>query len=186
MSGMFDWLYAPWPWYVAGPLIGLMVPLMLVIGQRSFGISSNFRHLCAMNPAETMKPEYFRYNWRTSNWSLAYGIGVVLGGFLAAVVFADPNPPQLSQDAHSMFAGWGLAPATGLLPPELFDLTPRNLGFLLLAGMVIGFGTRYAEGCTSGHAITGLATLQVESLVAVLGIFAGGLFSAHFLLGFLL
>lgn len=186
MGTLVHWLTAPWPWYVAGPVIGLMVPLMLVIGSRSFGISSNFRHLCAMNPAETMKPEFFRYDWRASTWSLVYGTGVVLGGFLASVVFANPAPPALSEAALAMFAAWGMATPTGLLPPELFSLTPGNIAFMLGAGAVVGFGTRYAAGCTSGHAITGLATLQVESLVAVLGIFSGGLLSSHFLLGWFL
>ena len=186
MDTLVGWLSAPWPWYVAGPIIGFMVPLMLVIGNRSFGISSNFRHLCAMSPADSLKPEFFRYDWRASSWSLAYGVGVVLGGFLAAVVFANPNPPELSQAALDMFAAWGLATPIGLLPPELFSLTPGNIAFMLGAGAIIGFGTRYAGGCTSGHAITGLSTLQVESLVAVLGIFAGGLFASHFLLGYFL
>lgn len=182
MDSLIAWLSAPWPWYVAGPVIGLMVPLMLVIGNRSFGISSNFRHICAMNPAETMKPEFFRYNWRSSTWSLVYGAGVVLGGFLAAVVFASPHAPALSDAALAMFASWGLTVPSGLLPPELFSQDAGRTGLLLVTGVVIGFGTRYAAGCTSGHAITGLATLQRESLVAVVGIFAGGLVASHFLL----
>jgi len=73
-----------------------------------------------------------------------------------------------------------------LLPPELFATenlgSLKNLGLLIIAGFLVGFGTRYAGGCTSGHAITGLSNLQIPSLIAVIGFFIGGLLMTHFIL----
>lgn len=180
-------LTAPWPWYVAGPLIGLMVPLMLFVGNRSFGISNNLRHLCAITQPRQVAVDFFKYDWKEHTWSLVFVIGTALGGFLAGVVFADPNPVALTPAALATMQSWGFAPPSGeLVPPELFDPTVRNLTFLFTAGVLVGFGTRYAGGCTSGHAITGLSTLQLASLYAVLGIFAGGLLSSWLLVPLLL
>ncbi|TCJ15046.1 YeeE/YedE family protein [Parasulfuritortus cantonensis] len=187
MTNLLSWLNAPWPWYVAGPLIGLMVPLMLVIGNRSFGISNNLRHLCAITQPNQIDVDFFKYDWKEHTWSLVFVIGTGLGGFLAGVVFANPDPVALSPAAVAMIHNWGFAAPAGLLvPPELFDPTLRNLTFLFAAGVLVGFGTRYAGGCTSGHAITGLSTLQLASVYAVLGIFAGGLLSAWLLVPHLL
>jgi len=177
-----DWLYQPWPWYVAGPIIGLMVPLMLFIGNRSFGISNNLRHLCAITQPDKVDVDFFRYNWKEHTWSLVFVIGTALGGYLAGVVFANPNPVQLSKAAQEMLLSWGfLLPSGGLVPDELFHTSVRNFTFLFACGVLVGFGTRYAGGCTSGHAITGLSTMQLPSLFAVLGIFAGGLIASWFL-----
>jgi uncharacterized membrane protein YedE/YeeE len=182
-----DWLYHPWPWYIAGPLIGLMVPMMLFIGNRSFGISNNLRHLCAITQPPNVDVDFFRYNWREHVWSLVFVIGTALGGFLAGVVFANPEPVQLSQAAQDMLLSWSFTqPGTYLVPDELFHTSVRNFTFLFASGVLVGFGTRYAGGCTSGHAITGLSTLQLPSLYAVLGIFAGGLFSSWFLVPWML
>jgi uncharacterized membrane protein YedE/YeeE len=181
MNTALAWLYAPWPWYVSGPLIGLMVPLMLWIGNRSFGISNNLRHMCAMTQPKSVGVDFFQYNWREQSWSLVFAGGAVLGGFLAGIVFANPNPVDLSVAALTMFSYWNVPIAGGFLPPVLFDLTWMGVIVMFFGGILVGFGTRYASGCTSGHAITGLSTLQLQSLFAVLGIFAGGLFSAHFI-----
>ncbi|MEQ1661470.1 MAG: YeeE/YedE thiosulfate transporter family protein [Thiobacillus sp.] len=185
MNTFTAWLYAPWPWYVSGALIGLMVPLMLIIGNRSFGISSNLRHMCAMAQPKTFNVDFFNYNWREYTWSLTFAVGAVLGGFLAGVVFANPDPIDLSVAALTMFSQWNVPIAGGFLPPMLFDFAPSSILLMFLGGIVVGFGTRYASGCTSGHAITGLSTLQIESLIAVMGIFAGGLFAAHFITPYL-
>jgi hypothetical protein len=188
MDVLVDWLRSPWPWYVAGPIIGLMVPLMLFIGNRSFGISSNLRHLCAITQPEKVDVDFFKYNWKEHTWSLMFVIGTALGGFLAGIVFSNPEPIALSQAAQDMFLSWGfLLPTTGeYVPDELFHASVRNYTFLFASGVLVGFGTRYAGGCTSGHAITGLATMQLSSLYAVLGIFGGGLLSSRFLVPFLL
>lgn len=182
-----DWLYQPWPWYVAGPLIGLMVPTMLFIGNRSFGISNNLRHLCAITQPPNVEVDFFRYNWKEHIWSLVFVIGTGLGGFLAGVVFANPDPVKLSVATQEMLLAWGFTqPGAYLVPDELFHTSVRNFTFLFATGVLVGFGTRYAGGCTSGHAITGLSTLQLPSLYAVLGIFAGGMFASWFLVPWML
>lgn len=188
MTQMTDWLYAPWPWYVAGPLIGLMVPLMLFIGNRSFGISNNLRHLCAITQPGKVDVDFFKYNWKEHMWSLMFVIGTALGGYLAGVFFLNPEPIALSAAAKEMFLSWGfLIPGSGeFVPDELFHASVRNYTFLFACGVMVGFGTRYAGGCTSGHAITGLASMQISSLYAVLGIFGGGLLASWLLVPYLL
>ena len=174
-------LTSPWPWYVAGPVIGLMVPLMLWIGSRSFGISQNLEHMVAITQPRSVNVHFFKYDWKASGWSLAFAGGAVLGGFLAGVVFQNPDPVALSSAAQAMIKAWGFDQGRGLVPPEIFDLSVRNVLLLIGSGIMVGFGTRYASGCTSGHAITGLSTLQPQSLFAVIGIFAGGLIASHLL-----
>lgn len=188
METVTQFLSQPWPWYVSGPLIGLMVPLMLFIGNRSFGISSNLRHLCAITQPPEVNVDFFKYDWKEHYWSLVFVIGTALGGIIASSLLANPNPTDLSGAALTMFTDWGFAlPQAGMLvPPELFEPTVRNLALLFAGGVMVGFGTRYAAGCTSGHAITGLSTLQVQSLYAIIGIFAGGLFASWFLVPILI
>lgn len=181
METIVNLLQEPWPWYVAGPIIGLMVPLMIWIGNRSFGISSNLRHLCAISQPKSIGVEFFKYNWREYSWSLVFALGAVLGGVLAGVVFANPNPIALSVSFLTRLANWFIPIGAGFLPPVLFGAYWQSIVIMFVGGVVVGFGTRYANGCTSGHAITGLATLQKQSLYAVLGIFAGGMLTAHFL-----
>ena len=172
------WLTAPWPWYVAGPLIGLVVPLLLWLGNRPFGVSSNLRHACAA-VAPCGLP-YFRYAWRREGaWNLLFLAGVLLGGFLGGVVLANPDPIALSEGARRSLEALGITDFTGLVPREIFSWsevpTLRGVVLLVVGGFAVGFGTAYAGGCTSGHAITGLADRQLPSLIAVMGFFAGGL-----------
>ena len=181
MDTLIHLLQSPWPWYIAGPIIGLMVPLMIWIGNRSFGISSNLRHLCAISQPKSVGVEFFQYNWREQNWSLVFAIGAMLGGFLAGVVFANPEPISLSVAFLTQLAIWNIPIGEGFLPPVLFGFYWQSFVIMFFGGVLVGFGTRYASGCTSGHAITGLSTMQAQSLLAVLGIFAGGLIAAHFI-----
>ena len=178
-------LHAPWPWYVSGPLIGLMVPLLILLGSRSFGISQNLEHICAITQPSRCRIKFFKYDWLPSTWSIIFAIGVAFGGFIGGFVFANPEPIQLSQSANNMFTQWGLTLSSNLNPTEIFSFSISNIILLIISGIFIGFGTRYASGCTSGHAITGLATFQVQSLYAVVGIFSGGLFASHFIAPFL-
>ncbi|HEY5719972.1 MAG TPA: YeeE/YedE thiosulfate transporter family protein [Gammaproteobacteria bacterium] len=182
MQLLLDWLHGPWPWYVAGPLIGAMVPLLLWLGSRSFGISQNLEHLCAITQPQRVGVDFFLYDWKNHSWSLAFAGGAVLGGFGGGVLLANPEPVALSAATRELLARWGVGHSAGLAPVELYGLGWRNLLLLVGSGILVGFGTRYASGCTSGHAITGLSTLQPQSLLAVLGIFAGGLAAAHLLL----
>jgi uncharacterized membrane protein YedE/YeeE len=182
-------LAKPWPWYIAGPLIGLMVPLLLLIDNRTFGLSSSFQHVCAaVFPGRST---YFAYDWKTTGrWNLALALGTLLGGMLAATFLANPEPIAISDATRADLEALGLTAFTGLVPGELFSWsslgTSRGLILLVGGGFLVGFGARYAGGCTSGHAIFGLSDAQLPSLIAVLGFFAGGLTSTHFLLPWIL
>jgi len=175
---------APWPWYVAGPAIGLFVPTLLILGNRVFGVSSNLRHLCsAVFPSRL---EYFRYDWkRTGLWNLVFVAGILLGGFLAAH-WGAPQNVAISEQTRLALTRLGIHDFSGLAPREVFTwsalLTVKGFVLVILGGVLVGFGTAYPGGCTSGHAISGLADLQLPSLIAVVGFFAGGLIATHFLL----
>ncbi len=183
----------PLPWYVAGPLIGLVVPLLLILGGKVFGLSSNLRHLCAAVPLPTsLKPAFLRYDWaRTGRWNLVFALGILLGGFFAGVLFGEPNSgAQISGATRGDLAALGLRDFSGLAPSQLFSAStlasPTGVVFVVIGGFLVGFGARYAGGCTSGHAISGLAAMQRPSLVAVIGFFAGGLLVTHVLYPMLL
>lgn len=181
---MLDLLLSPWPWYVAGPVIGLFVPALLLLGNRQFGISSNLRHLCAAVAPGRL--EFFRYDWKTQGlWNLAFLAGVLVGGFIAGQ-FLGAGDVAISPDTKTTLASLGLQDFSGLAPREIFNwahlLTPRGLMMIVGGGFLIGFGTAYAGGCTSGHAISGLAALDRASLVAVIGFFAGGLLCTYLIL----
>jgi uncharacterized protein len=179
----------PWPWYAAGPLIGLMVPLLLLIGNRHFGISANFRHACAAGfPG---RAEFLRYDWRgAGGWNLAFALGVLLGGVIAGSILANPEPIAIADATRSDLSALGLTDFSGYVPREIFSwsslLTWYGLLFLGFGGFLVGFGTAYAGGCTSGHGVAGLASFQLPSLVAVLGFFVGGLITTHLLLPLIL
>jgi len=181
MTTLYDFLISPWPWYVSGPIIGSMVPLLILIGSRSFGISQNLEHICAMAKPATINIKLFNYDWRVATWSILFTVGVIAGGYLAGIIFANPEPIQLSEATLNMLAQRNIAPPSQFNPPEIFSVNFSNTLLLLTSGLLIGFGTRYAAGCTSGHAITGLATLQIQSVYAVIGIFAGGLLAANYI-----
>ena len=183
MTEFLDALRSPWPWYVSGPLIGLTVPLLLLLGNKGFGLSANLRHACAIILPDPVKPALFRYNWRAEKWNLMFALGMVLGGFVAGVVFANPEPTQLSAAAVQSLGALGVSVQPGMVPPVLEQLgSVKPLALLALSGLLVGFGTRYGGGCTSGHAISGLSTLQFPSLVATVSFFAGGIISANLLL----
>lgn len=178
-----DLLTGPWPWYVAGPLIGLTVPLVYLYAGRKWGISSTFRDVCAATFPRDL--EYFRYSWRNRGaWRLTMALGLVLGGAIAGMATRVGQP--ISEATRADLAGLGIAVTDGLVPAEIFTWSGLASvpGFVMIVvgGFLVGFGTRYANGCTSGHAISGLAALRLTSLVAVFGFFAGGLISTHILL----
>lgn len=177
-------LSEPWPWYVAGPLIGLFVPALLLVGNKLFGISANLRHTCAV--ALPGRVEFFRYDWRSAGaWNLTFALGILLGGALAGQFLAGDASVQIGPAARETLTALGIRDVGGLVPRELFTwsalATWQGLVMLVGGGLLIGFGTSYAGGCTSGHAISGLADLQLPSLIAVLGFFVGGLGSAWFI-----
>ena len=189
MSALFDSLSQPWPWYVAGPSIGLLVALLLLATGKGFGVSSSFQHICAA--AFPARAEYFRYDWRrTGLWNLMFVVGMLAGGFLTGVWLANPEPVAISEATRDALAGLGIRDFEGLVPDDLIGwaglATLPGFVAVVIGGFLVGFGARWAGGCTSGHAITGLAGLQKASLVAVIGFFAGGLIVTHLVLPVLL
>jgi uncharacterized protein len=185
---MASWLNGEWPWFVAGPIIGLFVPALLLAGNKVFGISGNLSHLCAaIAPG---KLEYFRYDWRRAGlWNLVFLAGVLIGGFLAGHTAA-PHAIGISVETKATFARMGIHDFSGAAPREIFTwhalLTVRGFVSIVVGGFLVGFGTAYAAGCTSGHAISGLANFQMPSLIAVIGFFAGGLTATYFILPFVI
>lgn len=184
---MMDLLMQPWPWYVAGPLIGLMVPLLLILANKSFGISSSLRHICAA--CIPVKSEFFNYDWKAESWNLFFVAGILIGGFIAGF-FMDESRIIVSEETVASLRALGVEDVTGMLPDSIFSwqnlITWQGFVFIVAGGFLVGFGTRYAGGCTSGHGIMGLSSLQWPSLVAVVGFFVGGLIMTHLLLPFLL
>lgn len=179
---------SPWPWYVAGPLIGLTVPLLLLIGNKSFGISSSLRHVCAACfPANIA---FFKYDWKKEIWNLFFVAGIIIGAFLAAHFLSAPGPIQINPNLATELASYGITNLEGLVPSDLFNwqdlFTLRGFILMVVGGFLVGFGTRYAGGCTSGHAIMGLSSLQWPSLVATISFMTGGFIMANLILPYIL
>ncbi|MEZ4828562.1 MAG: YeeE/YedE thiosulfate transporter family protein [Bacteroidia bacterium] len=185
---MMDALKSGWPWYVSGPLLTMILGFMLFMG-KTFGISSTLRDLCAIGGAGKTNP-FFQYRWQDQIWNLVFVAGALLGGLIAGTLLANPEPAQISSTTLAQLSEMGFSTdAHHLAPPEVFAwsslLSAKGLIFIVLGGFLVGFGTRYAAGCTSGHAITGLSNLQISSLIAVVGFFLGGLFVTHLIFPFL-
>jgi uncharacterized membrane protein YedE/YeeE len=179
---MSDLLLSSWPWYVAGPLIGLFVPLLLVLTGKAFGVSSSLKHTCAATVPGTA--DYFDYDWKADGlWNLIFVVGLLLGGVLAVQFLGGGGPTGTSAATKADLQALGLTDFSGLVPPELFRwsslATVPGFVAIVIGGFLVGFGARYAGGCTSGHAITGLATFQWPSLIAVIGFFIGGLVATY-------
>jgi uncharacterized protein len=185
---MLELLQKPWPWYVAGPLIGLTVPLLLILGNKSFGISSSLRHMCAACfPANI---SFFQYDWKKEAWNLFFVAGILLGGIVVQVLLQNPEPVAVNPALKTELALYGINNYSNLVPVDILNWNALFTlkGFLLMVGggFLVGFGTRYAGGCTSGHAIMGLSTLQVPSLIATISFMAGGFIMANLILPFIL
>lgn len=181
---MIEFISQPWPWYVAGPLIALTMFLLLFMGKQ-FGMSSNLRTMCAIGGAGKAAG-FFKFDWKKERWNLMIVIGAVIGGFLASHYMSNNTVEINPQIAQELSQDYGIDSAgEAYLPPELFATKhlsdPFILGVLMLGGFLVGFGSRYAGGCTSGHAISGLSNLQIPSLIAVIGFFIGGLIMVHLL-----
>lgn len=178
----------PWPWYVAGPLIGLTVPALLILGNKNFGISSSLRHICASClPANI---PFFKYNWRKEVWNLFFVFGIFVGGIITAMFFTNPNPVEVHPNLAKELASYGITDFRNLVPSELMNweslFTLRGLVMMVGGGFLVGFGTRYAGGCTSGHSIMGIANLQLPSLIATISFMVGGFLMANVLLPIIL
>lgn len=179
-----EYILQPWPWFVSGPLLALIMFLLIYFG-KTFGMSSNLETFCAMTGAGK-KIKLFNFNWRDKKWNLIVVIGAVIGAFIANFYLSNPininlNPETVENLQQLGFNNVGKS----LVPPEIYSwdyvLSIKGLAILLIGGFLVGFGTRYANGCTSGHAISGLSSLQLPSLIAVIGFFIGGLIMVHLL-----
>jgi uncharacterized membrane protein YedE/YeeE len=176
-----DWIKQPWPWYVAGPLIGLMIPVLLIFGNKRFGVSSSLRHICAA--CIPMNISFFKYDWKKEIWNLFFVGGILIGGMLTVFFLSNPNPVAINPKLATELAGYGITSTEGLLPKEVFNwenlLTIKGFILIVLGGFLVGFGTRYAGGCTSGHSIMGISNLQLPSLIATCCFMAGGFIVAN-------
>lgn len=179
-----NWIYEPWPWYISGPIIAMVLLLLLLIGKK-FGMSSNLKTLCTMCGADK-HADFFKFDWKSQRWNLVVVLGTIIGGYIAANFLSTDtavliNPETTAQLKTLGFKGGGQE----YLPAEIFSNSVfssiKGLAILAIGGFLVGFGTRYANGCTSGHAISGLSDLQLPSLIAVIGFFIGGLFMIHVL-----
>ena len=183
-----EWIKQPWPWYVAGPLIGLLVPFLLLIGNKTFGISSSLRHICAACVPANIS--FFKYDWKKEIWNLFFVGGIVIGAFLVSQFFSNPNPIELNPGLTSDLQSHGISDFRGMVPTEVFNwsslLTIKGIVMIVFGGFLVGFGTRYAGGCTSGHAIMGLSNLQLPSLIATISFMIGGFIVANLVIPVLL
>lgn len=181
---MLEIISKPWPWYVAGPLIGLTVPILLILGNKTFGISSSLRHICASCfPANI---PFFTYKWKDELWNLYFVAGIFLGGIIAFQLLPNTDPMVVNPKLAGELATYGITDFSNLVPLDVMSwkslFTLRGVIMMVLGGFLVGFGTRYAGGCTSGHAIMGLANLQWPSLVATICFMTGGIVMANFIL----
>ena len=183
-----EFLKQPWPWYVGGILIGLMVPALLIAGNKTLGVSSSLRHICAACFPGNVP--FLKYDWRKESWSLFFAGGIVIGGFVAGYLLKDPQPQHISPQTIHALAQSGIHFNKGYLPEQVFNwsylLTLPGIIIIVVGGFLVGFGTRYADGCTSGHGIMGLSSLQWPSLIAVASFFVAGILSSKYLLPLIL
>ena len=182
---MIESLSQTWPWYIAGPLIGLVVPLLLLLANRQFGISENLRHMCAATIPGNL--DFLKYNWKAGIWNLTIVLGVIIGAWIAQT-FLTPEGWMIpiSDETVADLGALGITDLSGLVPAQFISweglMTLPGALMIIGGGFLVGFGARYAGGCTSGHAISGLSDLQFSSLVAVIGFFVGGLIVTFVLL----
>jgi hypothetical protein len=185
---MIEFFKQPWPWWVSGPLIGLTVPALLILGNKSFGVSSSLRHICAACfPANI---PFFKYNWKKEAWNLFFAAGILVGAFIGWDLFSDYQQMSINPKLINELSGYGISDYQQIVPAEVVNwsslITLKGIILIVIGGFLVGFGTRYADGCTSGHAIMGLANLQWSSLVATISFMAGGFIVANFILPFIL
>lgn len=173
---MLDFLRQPWHWSIAGILIGLTVPLLYLVGNKPFGISSSFRHMCAATlPGKT---EYFNYDWKRESWNLFFVTGILIGGIVGNTLLANPEQIKIASSTQEQLTTLGVKDFTRIVPTDIFSFsglaTAKGFILIVVGGFLVGFGTRYAGGCTSGHSITGLSNFQLPSLIATICFMLGG------------
>jgi len=187
MENPTEFLFDPWPWYIVGPLMGATIPLLLFLGNKMLGASSSLRHFCAIIPNRI---DYFQYPVKEGMWNILFALGVVLGGGITYKYFYRADLVCISSATKADLMELGLSDFSGLIPMEIFSYehfwTIRGLLFTLVGGFLVGFGVRYAGGCTSGHGFMGLSQLSLSSFIAIMAFFAGGVLFTFLLLPFLI
>lgn len=177
-------LTQPWSWWAAGIFIGLTVPALLILGNKHFGISANLRHACAACLPANIK--FFQYEWKKETWNLFFAGGIIAGAVIASVFLSSPEPVQIHPNLANDLAATGVTNIDGLVPADLFSweslFSLRGFILMIVGGFLVGFGARYAGGCTSGHAIMGLSDLQIPSLIATIAFMAGGFLMVNLIL----
>ena len=174
----------PWHWSISGIIIGLIVPALLLIGNKSFGISSSLQHICSL--ASPSKTSFFNYDLKTYRWSFYFIAGILLGGFIS-YIWGNVDGLTLGAKTQHFLSVNELIPPTSLYPTDLFNIhNTKGILLMMVGGFLIGFGTRWANGCTSGHSILGISNLKLSSLVATIAFFLGGMAMTHYMLPFLL
>ena len=180
---MLEFLMQPWPWWFSGIIISMVMFLMLFFG-KSFGFSSNLRTICTLAGAGK-RVKFFDFDWKTQSWNLVFLVGAIIGGFVANQWLNDGAAFQIAESTAKDLVQLGFAKAKEVQPLELFSwdaiFTLKGFAVLAFGGLLVGFGSRYAGGCTSGHAISGISNLQLPSLISVIGFFIGGLVMTHFI-----
>lgn len=182
---MINYILNPWPWYVSGPLIAIVMALLLYYG-KNFGMSSNLKTMCTVLGADKYA-SFFKFDWKEQIWNLVVVLGAIIGGFIATQYLSNEQITTLNPKTIAELQAMGFHnPGGSLVPNEIYGfealISIKSLFLLIIGGFLVGFGTRYAGGCTSGHAITGLSSLQKPSLIAVIGFFIGGLIMTNFIL----
>ena len=181
-------LTQPWPWWAAGAIIGLIVPALLILGNKHFGLSANLRHACAACFPANIK--FFKYEWKKEVWNFFFVGGIIAGAIIASTVLANDAPIQVAPELAAELQGYGITDYSGMVPTQLISweslFTLRGFIMLVFGGLLVGFGSRYAGGCTSGHAIMGLSDLQVPSLIATCCFMLGGFIMANLILPYIL
>lgn len=180
-----DFITQPWEWYVAGPMISSIMFLLYYFGER-FGVSSNLETLCSIMGAGKFV-DYFKADWKENLWNLIFIVGAIVGGFIASNYMATTDAVAINPQTVQDLADIGIMNAgQTYLPDEIFSIDTmfslKGFSILIIAGFLVGFGARWAGGCTSGHAIVGLSNLELPSLIAVIGFFIGGLVMTWFIL----
>ena len=208
LQSIHEVLSQPWPWWAGGITIGITLFFLLYFG-KEFGLSANLRTMCAADGAGEFS-DFFNFDWQSQGWNLMVALGAMFGGYMAATYFSPDqeahisqetviSPNEISKDVPGSQLVYGEVPIVPAPTVEKADIPDfwnlyswKSLfslrGFIIIVGggFLIGFGSRYAGGCTSGHAISGIADLQLPSLVAVISFFIGGLIMTYVFLPFIL
>jgi len=188
---LLDVVRQPWHWAFSGAMIAFVLFLMTWMG-RSFGVSTSFKGACTALGAGR-RFEFFKMDLKDEYWRFAFVIGGLLGGVIASQFLSSPDPVAISEATVEGLSQLGIsypeadAQGRGFIPTSVFNFA--SLQGILLAvagGFLVGFGARYGDGCTSGHAISGLSHLQLPSLITVIGFFIGGLVMTHILMPLLI